>query len=164
MNGLSRSVPDGPASTMRHPGKPTGLPTKDAEPLSWPTHLRENETPWGGLNARPELVEASSPRSRTPQACHWHHLAAPGWFATRHQITRPRQVATEAVPNSSTGSAGRRANDNRLSLAPAERRPRNLSVPPDRLFKTMARPPKGDRITPGTRGGIETPCRALALG
>ena len=36
------------------------------------------------------------------------------------------------------------------------RRPRNLSVPPDRLFKTMARPPRGDRSTPGTRRGFET--------
>src|SRR6266850_1941114 len=26
-----------------------------------------------------------------------------------------------------------------------------------RLVKTMARPPEGDRLAPGTRGGIETP-------
>ena len=40
--------------------------------------------------------------------------------------------------------------------SPGERRPRNLSVPPARLFKTMARPPEGQPSAPGTRKGIET--------
>jgi hypothetical protein len=81
-----------------------------------------------------------------------------------------RRPKTEAGPNSSTGSADRHASDNRLSLRqratqhrgcailsaelPADRS--NLSVPPARLLKTMARPPKRDRCTPGSRKGIET--------
>ena len=44
----------------------------------------------------------------------------------------------------------------------SERRPRNLSVPPDRLVKTMARPPQGGRSTPGTRRGFETPVEPLS--
>jgi hypothetical protein len=74
-----------------------------------------------------------------------------------------RRPKTEAGPNSSTGSADRHASDNRLSLRqratqhrgcailsaelPADRS--NLSVPPARLLKTMARPPKGGRSLRG---------------
>ena len=79
------------------------------------------------------------------------HSATPGWFFRRHPssgLPKRCQTALRGRPSANSMTIG--------CHSPGERRPRNLSVPPDRLFKTMARPPKGQPCAPGTRRGIET--------
>ena len=80
---------------------------------------------------------------RTPD----DHSAAPGWFFRQHprgvttRLSQPKRCQTalrgRPVANSMTADCH----------STSKRRPRNLSVPPDRLLKTIARPPQGDRST-----------------
>ena len=70
--------------------------------------------------------------------------------------TSQHPVTTEAVPNSSTGSAGHHANDNRLSLTQrvTPQKPLRSAGP---AIQNDGSTPEGWPSAPGTRGGIETP-------
>jgi hypothetical protein len=89
--------------------------------------------------------------------------AAPGWFVRRHLISSAGQrvVTAEAVPNSSTGSTHRHFRGNRRS--PTSVTPQKPLRSTDGLFKTMARPPKGDN-RPGHTDGNRDPPRAFHPG
>ncbi len=118
--------------------------------------------PWVGLNARPDALCSPVTRIRSPQVCllgiTWPHRDGSFVGITSHGVTtdcHSRGGAKQLY------GVGRPSLTQRPTVADRRRRPRNLSVPPDRLLKTMARPPKGDRSAPGTRGGIETPVEPL---
>ena len=104
------------------------------------------ERPRGSLVARPGTVRFTL----VPLD---GHSATSGWF-----FRRPPSVGPERPKRCQTALRGRPvANSMTTDCHRLRRRPRNLSVPPARLFKTMARPPEGQPSAPGARGGIETP-------